>query len=109
MKLRLLPFILTSILVGAHFLRGGYLMLSLVSIAIPLILLIKKPWILILAQLYAFFGAGIWLSTLIEIAKARMLMGEDWMRMAIILGVVSGFSVWSGVLLNSAKVKEKYS
>ncbi len=108
MKRRIIPFILTCILIGAHFMRDGNRLLTLLSIIFPLLLLIKQRWVLIVSQIFAYIGAWLWVGTAIEIAEMRMLFNEDWTRMAIILGTVAAFSVWSGVLLNSKKVKENY-
>ncbi|MDH3803761.1 MAG: hypothetical protein OEU80_16950, partial [Deltaproteobacteria bacterium] len=63
MVLRIIPLILASLLLGAHFLRGSSIILVGVSILAPLLLLIKKRWILLLAQGLAYVGALVWMHT----------------------------------------------
>ncbi len=109
MKSKIIPYILTCILVAAHFLRDGNLLMVVVSILFPLILLIKKRWVLIPAQLFAYLGGGLWLGTTMQIANERIAFNEDWTRMAIILGTVTAFSIISGMLLNHDKVTKHYT
>lgn len=106
---RLIPMALASILMAAHFLRGGSLELALVSILVPFLLLIRKSWSLIAVQLSAYAAAGIWLLTTMDVIRDRMLAGKPWTLSAIILGSVTLFTVIAGMLLNSPRVKEKYS
>jgi len=44
-----------------------------------------------------------------QIANERIAFNEDWTRMAIILGTVTAFSIFSGFSLNHQKVTENYS
>jgi len=83
--------------------------LALVSILVPFLLLIRKSWSLIAVQLSAYAAAGIWLLTTMDVIRDRMLAGKPWTLSAIILGSVTLFTVIAGMLLNSPRVKEKYS
>lgn len=103
------PFILSSLLLGAHFLRAGALGLMLMAIAMPFLLLIKKRWVLIAAQVYLYLGAALWLLYTYNKIRERIFYGDDWLRLAIILGTVAAFTVFSGILLNRKTLKEKYS
>lgn len=79
-----------------------------VSILVPLLLLIRKRWSLILVQLSAYAAAGVWLSTAIHLVQERMISARPWSGAAIILGSVALFSMFAGLLLNSRKVQERY-
>ena len=109
MKSKTIPFIITCVLIAAHFLRDGNILMVLVSLIFPLLLLVKKKWVLILSQLFAYMGGGLWLGTTMQIANERIAFNEDWTRMAIILGTVTAFSIFSGFSLNHQKVTENYS
>jgi asparagine N-glycosylation enzyme membrane subunit Stt3 len=109
MVLRLVPLIVAALLLGAHFLRDGNLGLMVVSVLVPLLLLIKRRWSLIVVQLLAYVGTVIWIQTTIMIVQERLAQGMSWVRVVIILGVVALLTAWAGWLLNSAVVKEKYS
>ncbi|MDO8283214.1 MAG: hypothetical protein Q7U10_11440 [Thermodesulfovibrionia bacterium] len=104
----MIPLLLSSIIISAHFYRHYNYPMMIVSILVPLLLLIKKRGILILIQLFALAGAGVWINTIVVIANERMRSGEPWIRMAVILGAVAAFTLFSGLLLNLKKVKENY-
>ncbi|MEW6714777.1 MAG: hypothetical protein AB1306_06780 [Nitrospirota bacterium] len=46
----------------------------------PCLLFIKKRWSLIAIQ-FAILGRGVWISTIVDIANERILMGETWGKM----------------------------
>jgi hypothetical protein len=106
--LRLIPLVIASLLMAAHFLRGGNIGLVLASILVPLLLLIRKRWSLILVQLSAYAAAVIWVYGTIRLVQERMLLARPWSSAVIILSSVALFSVFAGLLLNSRKVKDRY-
>ena len=108
MLLRSLLIIISSLMLGAHFMRDSNPLLTLVYFVAPFFLLIKRRWSLIALQALAYIGGGVWISTIIVIAQRRIAFGEPWSRMAYILGAIALFTILSGLLLNSQKVKEKY-
>ena len=105
MKLRITLLALSAILLAAHFLRTFNM---LICLAAPFILLIKKRWSLLTIQALTVVGAGIWLGTLNGIIQQRLFEGRSWTASGIILGVVAGYTLLTGWLLNSPVVKEKY-
>ncbi len=108
MKLRISLLTLAVILIAAHFLRSFSIIPMLICLAAPFILLIKKRWSLLTVQALTVVAAVIWLITLNEIIQQRVLEGRSWTASAIILGVVTGYTLLTGWLLNSRSVKEKY-
>jgi hypothetical protein len=80
----------------------------LLSVLIPLLLLIRKPWSLILVQLSAYAAAVVWVYTTIRLLQERMISARPWSGAVIILSSVALFSVFAGLLLNARKVKERY-
>ena len=108
MKLRIPLLVLACILIAAHFLRSGPLILVLVSLAMPFLLFVKKRWSIRALQGFTVFAALIWLLTLYGIIQERITEGRSWTASAIILGVVAGYTLLTGWLLNSPDVKEQY-
>ena len=108
MKLRIILLALSAILLAAHFLRTFTIIPMLICLAAPFILLIKKRWSLLTIQALTVVGAGIWLGTLNGIIQQRLFEGRSWTVSGIILGVVAGYTLLTGWLLNSPIVKEKY-
>ena len=99
---------MSFLLLGAHFLRAGNVLLTVGCALVPLLLVIKARWSVNLVQLLTYIGAAIWVYTTIRICHRRLILGMPWGRAAIILGTVTLFTVFAGLLLNSAVVKEKY-
>ena len=108
MFFRVIPLILASLMLSAHFYRHLNYPLMIISFLAPCLLFIKRRWCLITVQVFTIFGGGVWITTIVEIAKERITMGAPWGKMAVILGVVALFTIFAGQLLNSSKVKEKY-
>ncbi len=108
MKLRITLLALAAILIAAHFLRTFSMVPMLLCLAAPFLLLIKKRWSLLAVQALTVVAALIWLLTLQGIIQERLIEGRSWVPSAIILGVVSAYTLLTGWLLNSPVVKEKY-
>ena len=109
MILRIVLLIISYLLLIAHFLREGEVLLTALYLLVPFFLIIKKKWSLILLQIFIYGGVLVWIQTLFSLIVARIDMGAPWLRMAIILGVVILITLISGLLLNSRLIKEKYS
>ena len=105
MLLRSIPAIISFLLLGAHFLRSGHLLLTGACLLLPGLLLIRRQWSLQLLQFLLYIGAAVWVNTVIRIARLRINLGQSWGRMAIILGVVAGFTIISGLLLHTLQEK----
>ena len=108
MFIRLIPLIIAFLLLGAHFLRSGYLILTGVSIIAPLLLLIKRRWILLLVQWLAYSGAIVWIQTTFSLVQQRIMTGVPWVRMLFILSGVTVLTLYAGYLLNADIVKRRY-
>jgi hypothetical protein len=108
MKLRIFLLALAAIKIAAHFLRTFTIVPMLLCLAAPFILFIKKRWSLRVVQVLTVIAAAIWLLTLDGIIQQRLFEGRSWIASGIILGVVAGYTLLTGWLLNSPVVKEKY-
>ena len=108
MLTRIMPLIVASLLLAAHFLRDGNLVLTLGCVLVPLLLFVKSRWSWLAAQLFAYVGAAIWLYTTTAIVQQRIYWGEPWVRVVLILGGVALFTAWAGLLLHAQPVKERY-
>jgi hypothetical protein len=108
MTLRLLPLILASLLLAAHFLRSAHTLLVVLCLLTPLLLLVKKRSILILLQCLAYLGVLVWIRTTYILVRQRIGMAEPWGRMVLILLGVAMFTFLAGYLLNSDSLKRRY-
>lgn len=108
MPQRLLPVILSFVILAAHFLRDGTLPLLVASLAVPLVLIIRKPWAPRIVQLALLLAAAEWIRTGVAIAQIRAAHGGPWLRMALILGAVALLALVSALLLQSRRVRKVY-
>ena len=106
--LRLLPVILSFLLLGAHSYRAGQLELTLLCVALPLLLLIRKQWVPILFQVLLVLGALEWLRSLYHFVAMRIAWNEPWTRLAIILLAVAAFTALSGLVFRSKSLRARY-
>lgn len=103
--LKLLPVILSFVLLGAHFHRAGAPALSGLCAVLPLLLFLRRAWVPRLFQVLLVLGALEWLRTLYLLAAMRIGFGEPWMRLAAILGAVAAFTALSGLVFKSRGLK----
>ena len=106
---RLTPVFLSALLLAAHFSRADNLPMIVLSFIAPLLLLVRRPWIPRAFQVALVVGALEWVRTVVAIALARQALGEPWMRMAVILGVVALVTASSGVVFQTKALKTRYS
>ena len=107
--LRLLPVFISLLLLAAHFLRAGQIILVVAPLLFFIPLLFRNTWVPRLIQLVLLLGAVEWLRTLYNVAQIRMDMGMPWTRMAIILGAVALFTALSGLVFRSKALRKRYS
>jgi len=103
-----LPTVLSLLLLGAHFLRYGNTPVVVALATMLALLFVRQRWVARLIQVVLVLGALEWLRTLMMLAQARMAMGEPYLRMAVILGVVSAVTVLAALLFQSKELKAIY-
>lgn len=89
--------ILMSLMLCAHFLRDGQIGLVAAYLLLPLLLLPKRKWCLMVVVLGLGVGALVWLITGIQLAAERMASGESWIRAMIIMGsvaIITAITAW---------------
>jgi hypothetical protein len=106
--LRLSPVIICLLLLAAHFYRAGQLLLTIACLALPLLLLMRRPWVPRLFQALLLLGALEWLRTLYVFAGMRNAFDQPWGRLAVILGAVAAFTALSGLVFKGARLRSRY-
>lgn len=105
---RLLPVVLSFLLLGAHFYRAGLPALTVLSAAMLFLLFLRRTWVPRLFQVLLALGAVEWLRTLYALAAMRIAWDEPWTRLAVILGTVAALTALSGLVFKSRKLKAFY-
>jgi hypothetical protein len=106
--IKLLPVTLSLLLLGAHFLRAGMIVLVLLVIVILFMLLIRKPWVVRLMQLVLVAGAIEWVRTLVVIVKRYQMSETPWIRSALILGGVILLTICSTLVFRARSLRKRY-
>jgi len=106
--IRLLPVIISFGLLAAHFSRADLLPLVILSLAIPLLLLIRKAWAARTLQLLLLLGAFEWIRAMLGYIELRKSIDDDWTRLAIILIVVALLTALSGLVFQGRSLKKRY-
>lgn len=106
---RLLPVMISALLLAAHFYRAGQDVLVAIALLLPWMLLLKRTWVPLVLTVALIFGAFEWAHTLLRIAMIRAEMGAPWLRMALILGGVTLFTAASALVFRLPVLRRFYS
>ena len=105
---RLLPVILSCLLLAAHFYRAGLQLLAVLCLVLPLVLFLRRRWVPLVFQGMLVLGALEWLRTLWVFASMRIAFEQPWARLALILGGVALFTALSGLVFRSVRLRAFY-
>ena len=97
--------LLSSLLLAAHFLRSFMVPGIICSLSLPLLFMVRRPWIRRLLQLGGLVSAVIWVQTAIAIRAERIAASQTWGRMFIILAAVALFSLAPLILLAGSRAR----
>lgn len=106
--IRLLPVFISSLLITAHFLRYGALVLVCCSLTFPFFLLFPKKWAARIVQLCLLIAMFEWLRAMFNIVSQRIDMGMPWARLAIILGSVAILTGASACVFLMESLRDRY-
>jgi len=104
----LTPALFSFLILAAHFLRSGPMILVALCLTIPLALFVRRIRALRVVQLFLLLGAAEWVRTLIALIQDRQAQGEPWLRLVIILGAVAAFTAGAAFILQIRKVRDHY-
>ncbi|ELR67768.1 hypothetical protein C942_00075 [Photobacterium marinum] len=105
----LLPVVLSFWLLGAHYLRFGNMTVFLLLLVSPSILLLRRLLIVRFVQFCLGVIAVTWMQITYQMLEMRLMMGDDWMRMALIMGGVIIFTLLSACCFLHPKLERYYS
>lgn len=105
---RLLPVILSGVFVIAHFLRSQQWLAVAISLTLLGLLLVRKKWVVYVVQVGLVLASLEWLGTLMQLVQARQAMGQDWTRMAVIIGGVALFTLFSALVFCLSPLRRRY-
>ena len=107
--LRLLPVILSMLVLGAHFYRAGHLLLAGGALLALGLLFIRRPLPARLIQGLLVAGAVEWLATAGRLVMVRQAQGLPWLRLMLILGLVALCTLLSALVFRTSGLKARYN
>ena len=105
---RLIPVILSLLLLAAHFLRSDNSFLFGMSLALIVVLFNRKSYVPRLLQLALMAGTIEWIRTILLYVHQRQVTGEPWLRLVFILGSVALFTAFSAFTFENDRLKKHY-
>ena len=105
---KILPIVLCSLIMAAHLGRANMFVLQIISLLIPLILIWKNKFSARTVQLLLIIYGFEWIRTINYYAQIRIAKGEDWSRLAIILGIVALLNFATILVFRTKPMKERY-
>lgn len=106
--LLLAPAVLSLLVLGAHFLRSGNLLLVLVVLVLLGLLTVRRPLAARAVQVALLLGTLEWVRTLVVLMSWRLQAGQSARRMVIILGCVALVTALSALPFRSARLRRRY-
>ena len=106
--LLLLPVILSLLVLGAHFLRSGTLVLVAAVLALVGCLAARRAWVPRLVTGVLALGSIVWVWTLVLFSRERIEAGEPYVRLVVILGGVALFTALSSLVFLSRRLRAFY-
>ena len=106
--LLLLPAALSALVLAAHFLRFGSLVLVVASLALVVLMFVRRSWAARLIQVGLVLGALEWLWTLVFLVGARRQSGQPFIRLAVILGAVTALTGASTLCFRGRALRQHF-
>ena len=104
------PIVLSVLVLGAHVLRlsnslpiAGAMVLVLIGL-----LFVRQPWSARFVQTVLVIGTVEWLRTMLALAQVRAALGEPYLRLVLILGVVAAVTLCAALLFQTRTLREHY-
>ena len=106
--LRLFPVIFSFLILSAHFSRAGSPLLTIIFLLLPILLFIKKAWVVRLIQIFLVIGSIEWIRILFVYVNERQAIEEPYIRLVIILGIVAFLTGLSTLVFGNQALRERY-
>jgi hypothetical protein len=106
--LLLAPAATACILLAAHFLRFYAFGIVGFCLLLPLLLLVRRKWAARIVQVVLLLGAMVWGRAGYVFAHQRILAGEPWGRLVIIIGGVTLYTLVAAVLFETPPLRRRY-
>jgi polyferredoxin len=101
--------VLGHLLLAAHALRRGEWALCAALTALPLLLLTRRGAARLVAAAVLVLGALLWIDAGLGFVRLRLALGQDWLRLALILASLTLLSLGAGLWLLGQRAQEVFN
>ena len=105
---RLIPVVLSCLILAAHFFRAELPVLSVICLVVAFLPFYRKIWVPQFMRWFLVLGSIEWLRALFIFTRERMELGQPWLRLVIILGAVMLVTFFSAFVFQNDTLKKKY-
>ena len=105
---RIIPLVISWILISAQFHMAGHKSMMVASLAIPMCLLIFRRQALLFVQWLTYAGIIIWIKAGIDYVNIHMVPGGNYFTIVIFFSLVALWTVASGLLLYTDDFRRVY-
>jgi hypothetical protein len=99
---------LALLLLAAHLLHAGLASLSVASLFLIGLLFVRRPWAARVLQAVLVVAAIEWVLTTIGLAQMRSSHGQPYLRLALILGAVTVFSLLAAAVFQVPLLRHRF-
>jgi 4-amino-4-deoxy-L-arabinose transferase-like glycosyltransferase len=96
---------LALLLLAAHLLHGGLLPLAVLAILLAGLLWVRRPWAARVVQVVLLLAAVEWAVTAFGLAQMRLRHGEPYLRLVLILGAVTAFTLLAAYVFQRPRLR----
>jgi hypothetical protein len=108
--LLLTPAVLSLLVLAAHFLRQGNVVVCAIHLGMALTLSLRhRPWVPRFMQVFLAIGLVVWGFALSQFVHERQALGEPTGRLVVILGSVMAVNALAIVLMGTRAVRARYA
>lgn len=105
---QLVVVVLSLLVLAAHFLRSGNVLIVAGVLVVAGLLFVRKPWAARAAQVTLGVGVIEWVWTLVVKTSERMQVGDPYLRLVIILGSVAAVTTLAALSFESKGLRRVY-
>jgi hypothetical protein len=105
---QLLPVVLSLLVLSAHFLRAGNLVMVVVVLCFLGLLGVRRAWAARAVQVALLIGALEWVRTLAHLVALRAQEGQPALNLMLILGSVALVTGLSTLVFRAARLRRWY-
>lgn len=99
---------LSFVVLAAHFLRDGNMVMVALSLFLPVLLFIPRPIVARVLQVALLLASLEWLRTMMTIVDVRAAAGMPYTRTVVILAVVALLTLASAFVFHTRAMRRRY-